>query len=167
MPITEKLPSIRGLFLSVVIPTYNRKASLMRTLDSLVNQTISMDRFEVIIVSDGSTDGTKEAVEKASLPFKIRFFEQSNSGPSVARNYGTRLACGKVIVFLDDDIEAVPAFLEEHDRAQEENAKLVVIGPQSMPPGEKFPVWIAWEHRMLEKQYEKFRSGEWSAGPNN
>jgi GT2 family glycosyltransferase len=43
----------------------------------------------------------------------------------------------------------------------------VLIGPQSTPRGERFPVWIAWEHKMLERQYDRFRSGEWKPGPNN
>ncbi len=153
--------------LSVVIPTYNRKLSLLHTLDALRKQSLPSDQFEVIIVSDGSTDGSKEAVAAENYTFSVRFLEQANSGPSVARNYGSAEAKNEIIVFLDDDIEPVREFLEVHSKLQENRDDLVVIGPQSMPPKEWFPVWIAWEHKMLEKQYDKFRSGEWSAGPNN
>jgi glycosyltransferase involved in cell wall biosynthesis len=154
-------------FLSVVIPTYNRKESLLRTLEALKQQTLPVERFEVIVVSDGSTDGTGEAVRTRTYPFRLRFMEQPNSGPSVARNLGARAACGEVIVFIDDDIEPSPAFLQVHAKAHEADPCLVLIGPQSMPKGEWFPVWIAWEHQMLECQYARFRSGEWKAGPNN
>jgi len=154
-------------FLSVVIPTYNRKDSLLRTLDALEKQTLPTDRFEVIVVSDGSTDGTSQAVRARPFPFRLRLLEQPNSGPSVARNYGARAACGEVIVYLDDDIEPIPTFLEVHAKAHEADPRLALIGPQSMPPGERFPVWIAWEHQMLERQYVRFRSGEWRPGPNN
>ena len=154
-------------FISVIIPTYNRKESLQRTLAALGRQTYPADRFEVIVVSDGSTDGTAEAVSAATYPYRLRFLEQANSGPSVARNYGARAACGEVLVYVDDDIEPIDAFLEVHARAHEADETLVLIGPQSMPPNERFPVWIAWEHVMLERQYTRFRSGEWQAGPNN
>lgn len=154
-------------FLSVVIPTYNRKESLLRTLHALSHQTLPPDEFEVIVVSDGATDGTAELMREQSFAFRFRFMEQTNSGPSVARNYGARVACGEVIVYVDDDIEPVPIFLEEHAKAHRGEPRLVLIGPQSMPPGEWFPPFIEWEHRMLEKQYSRFRSGEWEAGPNN
>lgn len=154
-------------FLSVVIPTYNRKSSLIRTLSALERQTLPSDRFEVIVVSDGSTDGTAEAVRAHSYPFRLRLLEQTNSGPSVARNYGARAACGEVVVYLDDDVEPTAGFLEVHAKAHEACPRLVLIGPQSMPREERFPVWIAWEHQMLESQYARFRSGEWQAGPNN
>jgi glycosyltransferase involved in cell wall biosynthesis len=154
-------------FLSVIIPTYNRKQSLLRTLEALKGQTLPPDQFEVVVVSDGSMDGTADAVRTREYPFRTRVLEQMNSGPSVARNLGARAACGEVIVYLDDDIEPVSIFLEEHAKAQREDDHLVLIGPQSMPPKERYPVWIAWEHRMLERQYVRFRSGEWHAGPNN
>jgi GT2 family glycosyltransferase len=93
--------------------------------------------------------------------------EQANSGPSVARNNGSRAACGDLLVFIDDDIEAAPDLLQRHADAHQGDEDLVLIGPQSEPIGERFPVWIAWEHRMLERQYARFRSGEWEAGPNN
>ncbi len=153
--------------ISVVIPTYNRKLSLLHTLNALRSQTLPPDQFEVVIVSDGSIDGSKEAVAEETYPFAVKFLEQQNSGPSVARNYGSEQSSNEIIVFLDDDIEPVAAFLDVHSRLQTDRTDLVAIGPQSMPRNEWFPVWIAWEHRMLEKQYEKFRSGEWSPGPNN
>src|SRR5206468_2589831 len=149
-----------------VIPTYNRKESLLRTLGGLSEQTLPPDRFEVVVVSDGSTDGTVESVGKRSWPFHIKLLAQRNSGPSAARNHGARESSGQIIIYLDDDVEPVPTFLEEHVRAHESDSRLVLIGPQSMPPGEGFHIWIAWEHHMLERQYERFRTGEWQAGPN-
>jgi GT2 family glycosyltransferase len=150
-----------------VIPTYNRKGSLLRTLDALARQTLPANRFEVVVVSDGSTDGSADAVRSRAYPYRIRYLEQTNGGPSVARNHGARAACGGLIVFVDDDIEPAHEFLEVHATAHAADELLVLIGPQSMPPGERFPIWVEWEGRMLERQYARFRSGEWSAGPNN
>jgi len=152
---------------SVVVPTYNRRDSLLVALDGLDRQTASPSEFEVIVVSDGSSDGTEEAVRQRASRYRLRMLEQPNSGPAAARNHGARAACTDIIVFMDDDIEPAPSFVEEHLRAHAADPDVVIIGPQSMPPGERFPVWIAWEHRMLERQYERFQSGEWLPGPNN
>src|SRR5690242_8167475 len=94
-------------FVSVVIPTYNRCESLKRTLEGLARQDYPTIDFEVIVVSDGSTDKTEEVLKTYAVaaPFRLRFFTQANSGPSVARNRGVQESTGEVIVFLDDDVE--------------------------------------------------------------
>ncbi len=153
--------------LSVVIPTYNRQESLLRTLHALDRQTFPAERFEVVVISDGSTDGSATAVAGLKPAFALRFVEQHNQGPSVARNHGARLAGGSLLVYVDDDIEPVPDFLSVHAAEQKDQADLVLIGPQSGPMHEPMQPWIAWEHRMLQKQYDNFKSGVWSAGPNN
>lgn len=152
---------------SVIIPTYNRKDSVQRTLRALAMQTFPAEQFEVVVISDGSSDGTAEAVKALNVPYRLRFVEQKNQGPSVARNHGARMAAAPLLLYVDDDIEPVQAFLEEHVAAHEGEENLVLIGPQSGPANESMPHWIAWEHRMLEKQYENFYSGVWEAGPNN
>ncbi len=106
-------------------------------------------------------------IGKWASPFRCRLLQQANAGPSVARNHGAREAAGETLFFLDDDIEASPRLLKMHAEAQQEMNNLVLIGPQSQPIGEKYDVWLEWEHRMLENQYRRFESGEWQAGPNN
>lgn len=164
---TETTDEATTLTLSVVIPTYNRRESLLRALNALARQTYPADRFEVVVISDGATDGTAEAVEALQTPYRLTFVEQKNSGPSVARNNGAERAQAPLIVYMDDDIEPVPEFLAEHAAMQADTEDLVLIGPQSEPPNEPIPHWIAWEHRMLQKQYENFLNGVWKVGPNN
>ncbi len=154
-------------YLSVVIPTYNRKETLLLALTALERQDMAPDEFEVIVVSDGSTDGTTEAVHALERPYRFRYIEQANAGPSAARNHGARAACGEICVYIDDDIEPVPGFLSEHARLHRTTPDLVAVGPQSPPPGERCDCWIDWEHRMLERQYERFRSGEWQVTGHN
>jgi glycosyltransferase involved in cell wall biosynthesis len=153
--------------LSIVIPTYNRKDSLLRSLAALGRQTYPGDDFEAIVISDGSTDGTAAAVRALVTPYRLRFAEQVNQGPSIARNCGAGMADSPLLVYMDDDIEPVPEFLEEHAVAHAVDDSLVLIGPQSGPENEPMPHWIAWEHRMLQKQYANFDSGVWQPGPNN
>jgi len=153
--------------LSVIVPTYNRRESLLRTLRALEGQTLDLSRFEVIVVSDGSSDGTSEAVSALKTPYALRFVDQKNAGPSRARNHGSELAHAELLVFVDDDIEPVKEFLAEHLAQHAKTQNLVVIGPQSGPFGEPMPPWIEWEHRMLQRQYDNFAAGVWEAGPNN
>jgi len=92
----------RQLTVSVIIPTYNRVNYLKNTINSLLNQT-NMP-YEIIVIDDGSTDGTKEYLEEISQKYKIiKCFYQKNSGPAKARNLGIKKARGNIIAFLDDD----------------------------------------------------------------
>lgn len=153
--------------LSVIVPTYNRRASLLRTLAALAQQSYSACLFEVIVVSDGSTDGSLEAARAARYPYALTLIEQPNRGPSAARNAGARAARGEALVFVDDDIEPVEEFLCRHAEAQASRPDIVLIGPQSGVIERSTPSWIVWEHRMLERQYRNFTAGLWAVGPTN
>jgi glycosyltransferase involved in cell wall biosynthesis len=93
---------------SVIIPTYNRSSFVLEALDSVLKQTF--EDFELIVVDDGSTDGTK----KALTPYQGRFIYhfQDNQGVSAARNRGIQTARGKWIAFLDDDDLWLPEKIE-------------------------------------------------------
>lgn len=95
---------------SVVIPTYNRAAKCTESVTSILNQTFN--DYEIIVVDDGSTDGTKEALSSA-FGDRIRYFRQNNAGASVARNQGILEATGEFISFCDSDDVFMPTHLEE------------------------------------------------------
>src|SRR6185369_12818569 len=98
--------------ISVVIPTFNRLPRLQRVLSALAEQTVSASEFEVVVVSDGSTDGTDDYLAKGDTPVPVRHARQDNAGPAAARNHGVRLARGRLILFVDDDVVASPALVE-------------------------------------------------------
>ena len=157
-------------FLSVVIPTFNRRGSLRRTLGGLAHQTYPPDRFEAVVVSDGSTDGTDDFLADYAAPYALRPVTQPNGGPARARNRGIQEARGEIIVFIDDDVEPIPEFLALHAARHVASDTTVVIAPMLPDPalvGQE-PPWIAWEHAMLEKQYTAWRTGEWAGcGPHH
>lgn len=102
--------------LTVIIPTYNRKAILKRVLQGYLHQSIASDSFEVLIIDDGSTDGTAQAVASISenSAIALRYHRQENKGPAAARNVGIREARGEVILFADDDIIPASDLIAEH-----------------------------------------------------
>ncbi|MEA2690242.1 MAG: hypothetical protein QOD51_2849, partial [Candidatus Eremiobacteraeota bacterium] len=101
---------------SVVVPTVGRHESLRRLLDSLVAQTTGADGVEVIVVDDGSSDGTASFLSAyaAAAPFRLKTLRQTGSGAAAARNRGVLNASGDVILFLDDDLVAAPDLIARH-----------------------------------------------------
>lgn len=95
---------------SVITPTYNRADFLAEAIDSMLAQTYA--DFEMIIVDDGSTDGTRDLVESYSHDPRIRYFYQENQGQSIARNLGIKESTGEFIGFLDSDNAWLPIRLE-------------------------------------------------------
>lgn len=102
--------------LTIIIPTYNRKEILLKALEGYKNQTARAGILEVLVVDDGSTDGTGAAVADFSQtsPNTIRYLAKQNKGPAAARNYGIREAKGTLLLFADDDIIPRPTLVAEH-----------------------------------------------------
>lgn len=92
--------------ISVVVPLYNKAATIKRAIDSVLSQTVLPD--EIIVVDDGSNDDSLNRIPKHPL---IRIYRQSNSGVSVARNRGIEESQGEYVAFLDADDEWKPDFL--------------------------------------------------------
>ena len=103
--------------ISVIIPTYNRKHTLQRAIDSVLAQTFKP--FEIIIVDDGSKDGTKEWL-LLNYP-SVQYIHQPNNGVSSARNKGIQISQGSWIALLDSDDEWMPEKLEYQSRFIEVN----------------------------------------------
>jgi glycosyltransferase involved in cell wall biosynthesis len=114
--------------LSVVIPSYNRLKALQKTLQALEQQDLSPECFEVIIVDDGSTDGTTESASNWNFSFAFRVLSQTNRGAAAARNLGGNNARGRVILFLDSDMIAEPSLLTQHLQSHLEFPHALVAG---------------------------------------
>jgi peptidoglycan/xylan/chitin deacetylase (PgdA/CDA1 family)/GT2 family glycosyltransferase len=120
---------------SIVIPTYERRKTVARTIAALDAQ--AHRDFEVIVVVDGSTDGTAQALRSLRVGFPLKVIEQENRGAGCARNTGIAAAGGEIVVFLDDDMRADPQMLAEHERSHRDGAQLVIgdlpLDPASPP----------------------------------
>ncbi len=121
-------PGIRSVEpdLSVVIPSFNRRAALLRLLTSLECQ--QQTGFEVICVLDGSEDGSWEALVAADWSFPLVSIWQPNAGRSAARNRGVVEARAGLLLFLDDDMELEPDCLARHLDFHASHAGAVLVG---------------------------------------
>src|SRR5512143_1360393 len=112
---------------SVVIVTYNDRARLADCLDSIFRQSYPSDGFEIIVIDDGSNDGTAESVS-SRFP-AVRVVQNQNAGPSASRAAGVKEATGEVIAFIDSDCVAPPDWLANIERALGRDGVKVVGGP--------------------------------------
>lgn len=124
--------------LSVIIPTYNNWEILRKALMSVFNQDFPKDKYEIILLDDGSTDGTAEKVQSLSAPIPLTYRWQENRGRAAARNAGARLASGRILFYLDSDILAEPDLLGRHYRYhQEYDGPIGVQGRTMVHPDSK------------------------------
>lgn len=109
------------MFFSIVIPTYNRQPILEKCLRALENQRLTdrtVENYEIVVVDDGSTDGTLTWLKthQAEFPHVVSY-EQNHQGPSAARNLGVQQAKGDTIIFIDSDLVVTEQFLQSHATA--------------------------------------------------
>ncbi|WP_319419755.1 glycosyltransferase family 2 protein [Pleurocapsa sp. FMAR1] len=109
------------MYISVVIPTYNRLPILQKSLVALEKQELTdnkIDGYEIVLVDDGSTDKTLSWLteNKAQFPH-VKIFEQNHQGAAAARNLGVKKAQGDTIVFIDSDLVVTNSFLQSHANA--------------------------------------------------
>ena len=128
--------------LSVIVPTHNRRQNLELVLTAIKMQTLSKDKFEVILVDDESNDNTKELVDTFKNEFRLKYawiYKKDDWNASRPRNYGAKLAEKETqaYVFVDSDVVLNPKALEFYWEDFQKNKNRVIIGPYH---------WLARQH---------------------
>ena len=121
--------------LCVVVPTYNRREILSRTLPALLQRAREDGAVEVIVVVDGSTDGTLEMLSRLERGPILKVIAQENRGLAAARNRGTAAASAAAVLFLDDDMLLDAGALALHRAAHAPAGERVVFGSLALAPG--------------------------------
>jgi GT2 family glycosyltransferase len=129
---------------TVVVPTYQRRDSVLRLLGSLRAQTFPADAFDVVVAVDGSTDGTGPAVRSQAVPFGVTVLEGPNRGRARTCNGALRTAVGEVVILLDDDMEATPGLVEAHARAHHGHARRAVVGAAPIVSSPDSPPFVRY-----------------------
>ena len=124
---------------SVVIPSHNRRELLLEVLAGLTNQT-ARDSMDVVVVLDGCTDQSAQAVRAVEWPFHMTIVEQQAAGVGAARNRGAREARNDLLVFLDDDLVPGPNLVAEHAAAHARGPAAITQGYHPPPATNTGPV---------------------------
>lgn len=128
--------------LSVIIPTYNSRERLAVTLQALFAQDTAAARYEIIILDDGSTDGSADLVRGLTAPVPLIYERHGNQGRSAARNAGARLARAPALLFLDADVRPAPGFLAGHARHHRARRRTGVQGRTLQDPASLTTVFM-------------------------
>jgi glycosyltransferase involved in cell wall biosynthesis len=139
--------------ISIVIPTFNSAKVLGKCLESLTNQTVGREKYEVIVVDDGSNDGTKDVVAK----YPVTYIYQQNSGPAVARNNGVRRAEGDIILFTDADCEPQPNWVDEMIKPMNDPQVVGVKGIYKTRQKEPIARLVQIEYEHKYERMKKFK----------
>jgi len=147
--------------LAAIVPSYQRRDMLERVLEALRRQTAPAGSFEVIVVLDGSTDGSAELLDawqrERRLP-GLRWERQANAGQSAARDRGARLATAPVLLFLDDDVLAAPELVARHLEWHASGERIAVLGdceitPDGRPPEVPSSLYLQYVRSWWEDMY--------------
>lgn len=137
--------------ISVIIPLFNKRLTICKTVASVLRQTYN--NFELIIVDDGSTDGSMELVKAKFSDSRVRYISKQNSGVSATRNLGVKEAHGEWVAFLDADDLWLPTYLEEMVGVIKRNTQANMAGCASY--GVYWKSHEVYTDRMIDKYYNK------------
>ena len=154
--LTPNTGSNNSPFLSVVVPVYNVSKYLEECLDSVIQQ--SFKDFEVLLINDGSTDGSLDLLEEvASRDSRVRVWSQFNCGAGSARNRGIELASGKHLIFIDpDDIFATDHVFSDLIDAMDKSGALICGGSLSLlKPSGKIKSEFSFDESFYHVSYER------------
>ena len=150
--------------ISVVIATRDRGPLLVRLIDQLCAQTMDSQDVEVIVVDDGSAEPVEPMLTGRPRRIQPRVCRIPWSGQAVARHQGTLLATGDILVFLDDDMQVAPGFLEAQRARHEAAPRAVVLGRIRPDPGLRgMPLFERYHARQLERWRQAVMAGAVSA----
>jgi glycosyltransferase involved in cell wall biosynthesis len=146
--------------LSVVIPTYGKAETLPRVIGALEGQTIARERFEVVVIDDGSPDDTtaRLAAIQRGTSLAFRWMTQENRGVSATRNRGAREARGPLLLFIQDDIVGRPDLLERHlaIHARHPEPGACGVGRVTWPPEWRVDHFMHWlDHGGPQFRYDQ------------
>ncbi len=131
--------------ISAIICTHNRDTYLGAAIDSLLQQDFTAN-FEIVIVDNGSSDNTRQVVEKRTTDPRIKYIYEPTIGLSVARNTGAKVAQGEILAYLDDDAVASQSWLRVLYTAYQEYPKIAIAGGKITliwPIGMEIPRWLS------------------------
>lgn len=115
--------------ISFIVPVYNNEKTIEKTLNSILNQNNKDIDFEIVVINDGSTDNSKNIIEKYKSNENIRIFNKENEGIATTRNFGVDHAEGEYIIFVDGDDYVEKSLLDDINDYIEKDVDLIKWSP--------------------------------------
>src|SRR5579863_3218843 len=150
---------------SIIIPTFERRNLLRRALTAVFAQDFPPSEFEVIVVIDGSQDGTLEMLQELRPACRLKFRYQENKGQAAAKNAGIELAEGDILFFLDDDILLPPNALRDH-LAEHDGSAQVIFAAIGVAADSRQGLATEYTREFAESFYGALERGGFSLFPN-
>jgi glucosyl-dolichyl phosphate glucuronosyltransferase len=142
------------MLFSVVTYTYNREKLLVQVLESICNQSIPSESYEVVVVDNRSTDGTHSVVESFAARFpNVRYTWEEKQGCSAARNRGWKEAVGDYVAYIDDDAKAPVEWLQVAESVIRDQNPDIFGGPV-------YPFYLAPKPEWYKDEYSTFSNGD-------
>ncbi len=155
---SNRPPSTGNTFCSVIVPTYDRSSLLKLQLPYILNQSISAERYEIIIVDDGSTDDTEEVVSdlvKRNPTHTIRYIYQKNHGAAAARNAGAKISKGDLLIFIDSDVVPDRHWISDHVYAHSLFPEISAAGGGQIVEAENATIFDKHRNSLFCNQFAK------------
>lgn len=138
---------------SIIVCTYNRYNFLIETIESVLTVLKNRSDFELLVIDNNSPDETSSIKEKYVLNTAVKYFLETQQGLSHARNRGIKEAVGKILVYLDDDIELVESYFETCDTIFSD-ASISISGGKVLPFKVEIPKWLPKKYYFLVSIYD-------------
>ena len=145
--------------LSVVMATYNRRYILPRAIDSIFKQDLPPTEYELIVVVDGSHDGTTEYLKSLLPPCSLQIIEQENSGLAIALNRGIAASRGRIVILVDDDLVLDPSNFRIHLEAHAASDSLLVHGPVYVAKESADNFATDWIRGVVDDEIKRWEKG--------
>lgn len=145
--------------LSIVVPTYQRAALARRCVQALLDQNLDASLYEIVVVVDGSTDGTAEVLRGLDGTGRLRIEVTANGGQTAACNRGIELAHGRYVLFIDDDLLPGPDLAAEHLKAQHDAGGVVAVGAVTTVAGANGDGMTRWSAGVLNSHFGRLDGG--------
>lgn len=163
---------------SIIICTYNREKYIYNAMKSIVEQKVSVNSYEIVLVNNKSTDGTKDICQQFAGDYPqvdFRYFDELNQGLSYARNRGVAESRGEILVFVDDDATVYDNYLPSIDKFFTDHPDVSACGGPIQPVYEvDKPSWLSHYTEQLiggalyeGDKIKPFRNGKYPGGGNS
>ena len=143
---------------SIIIPVFNAENTIELCISSLLDQNYNKSLYEILVINDGSNDETEKILNEYEAKGQIKFINQINQGPAIARNNGAKQSSNEILIFTDSDCELDVNWLSEMLKPFENQE---IVGVQGRYKTKQKSLTALFDQVDIETRYNKMRKPEY------